>query len=256
MRSPVASVVAAAVLALVPAAARAQQPPADTVSQVLRVRVKEGVSVAQYEAGRKKHMAWHKSQNDPWTWNVYEVLTGPDTGGYIVVSPGHSWADLDTWQAKFGDGDTADAQASMSGMQGGSEMSYWTQLSGISRLPAADAPLSKYLTLTIFRTKPGNGPAFETAIGKINEALNAAKYPVNSIWYRLASGGQAPAFAVVTPRANLAALGLPSPAAAVAAHAGATQAAEIAKAIYDNVESITSELLQYRPDLGHAAPRK
>jgi len=252
MRSPVGSVVIAAVLALVPVAARAQQAPPDTVTQVLRQHVKDGVSPAQYEAGRKKHMAWHKAQNDPWTWNVFEVMTGPDTGAYIISSPGHQWADLDTWQDKLGHADTADAQASMAGTQGKTEMSYWTQLSSISRLPAADAPLSKYLTLTIFRTKPGTDLAFIAAVGKINAALDTAKYPVRSIWYRLSSGGASPAFAVVTLRANLAALGLSSPAAAVAANAGPAAAAELVKAIYENVESTTTELLEARPDLGYA----
>jgi len=252
MRSPVASVVAAAVIALVPLTARAQQAPPDTVTQVLRQHVKDGVSVAQYEAGRKKHMAWHKAQNDPWTWNVYEIMTGPDTGGYLITSRGHSWADLDTWQDKLGAADTADAQASMAGTQGSTEMSYWTQLNAISRLPPADAPPSKYLALTLFRTKPGNGQAFEAAIAKINEALTAAKYPVHSIWYRLASGGQAPAYVVVTPRANLAALGLPGPVASLAGSLGPAKAAELGKAIYDNVESITTELLESRADLGYA----
>ena len=54
MRSSVASVAVAAALALVPATARAQQPPPDTVAQVLRQHVKSGVSTAQYEAARKK----------------------------------------------------------------------------------------------------------------------------------------------------------------------------------------------------------
>jgi len=254
MRFPVASVAVAA-LVLVPAAARAQQTPPDTVSQVLRQHVKAGVSSATYEAARKKHMAWHKAQKDPWAWNVYEIITGPDTGSYLIVSPGHSWAELDTWQDKLGAADTADAQASMAGTQGGSAMSYWTQLNAISRLPAADAAPSKYLTLTIFRTKPGSDGAVMAAVAKINAALDAAKYPVRSIWYRLSSGGPVPAYAVVTLRANLGELGLPTPNAAVAASAGQATAAELTKALYDNVESVTQELLQGRPELGYAPPK-
>jgi len=252
MRSPVASVAVVAALALVPVAARAQQPPPDSVIQVLRQHVKDGVSTSQYEAGRKKHMAWHKSQNDPWTWHVYEIMTGSDTGAYLIVSPDHAWADLDTWQDKMGEGDAADAQTSMAGTQGHTAMSYWTQLNGISRLPAANTPPSKYLTLTTFRTKPGSDGAFIAAVGKINAALTDGKYPVHSIWYRLTSGGDAPAFAVVTPRENLAALGLPTPAAALAAHLGAAPAGELGKALYDNVQSATTELLLRRGDMSYA----
>ncbi len=92
----------------------------------------------KYEAGRKKHMAWHKAQGDPWAWNVYEITTGPDTGGYIIVSSNHQWADFDTWTAKFGDGDTADADASMAGTQAARRCPIWTQLNSLSRLPPAD----------------------------------------------------------------------------------------------------------------------
>jgi hypothetical protein len=49
----------------------------------------------QYEAGRKKHMAWHKSQNDPWSWHKWEVLTGPNTGSYVVGTFGHNWKDME-----------------------------------------------------------------------------------------------------------------------------------------------------------------
>ena len=47
-------------------------------------------------------------------------------------------------------------------------------------------------------------------------------------------------------------MGAPGPIAALAGSLGAEQARELAKALYENVESITTELLQNRPDLGYA----
>ena len=133
MRCLIASLTVA-VVALTVAPAVAQAPPPDSVSQVFRQKVAPGM-VDKYEAGRKKHMAWHKAQGDPWTWNTYEINTGPDTGSYLIVSSGHQWAELDTWTAKFGEGDTADANVSMAGAQAGSQMSFWMQLNALSRLP-------------------------------------------------------------------------------------------------------------------------
>ena len=78
MRSPVASL-AATFVVLVSISASAQAPPPDTVTEVIRQKAKQGTQ-AQYEAARKKHMAWHKAQNDPWAWDVFEITTGPDTG--------------------------------------------------------------------------------------------------------------------------------------------------------------------------------
>ena len=66
MRSLIASV-SVALIALAAAPVLAQAPPPDSVSEVLRQKVVPGTT-DKYEAGRKKHMGWHKAQNDPWSW--------------------------------------------------------------------------------------------------------------------------------------------------------------------------------------------
>ena len=68
-----------AVVLLVPVMLYAQTPP-DSVMEVLRQKARPGM-VGDYEANRKKHMAWHTAQKDPWTWEVFQIMTGPDTGG-------------------------------------------------------------------------------------------------------------------------------------------------------------------------------
>ena len=248
MRSLVASVAASVVLAAAPVVAQA--PPPDSVTQVLRQKARPDMT-AQYEAGRKKHMGWHKAQGDTWAWDVFEIMTGPDSGGYIIASGNHQWADFDTWLAKFGDGDTADAAASMAGAQGGSVTSYWTQLSSVSRLPPANERLP-LLTLTVYRVKPGSDGALLTAITKLNAALDAAKFPVRSIWYRLSNGGDVPSYAVVSPRANMAALGpVPSLLETVEKQLGKAASDALAKSFFDNVTGATTELLQRRADLSY-----
>ena len=82
-----------AIMVLAPAVARAQTPPPDSVSEVLRQKIRSG-TVQDYEAARKKHMAWHKAQSDPWAWEVFEVMTGPDTGSYLISSGDHQWKDM------------------------------------------------------------------------------------------------------------------------------------------------------------------
>ena len=247
------SLIASASLALVALAATpvfAQAPPPDSVTEVLRQKVVPGTT-DKYEAGRKKHMAWHKAQSDPWTWNVYEITTGPDTGGYIIVSPNHQWADIDTWAAKYNDADQADAAASMAGTQASSVLSYWTQLNAISRLPPADSSPTPLVSLTVYSVKPGHDAALTAAIVKLNTALTAAKYPLHSIWYRLSSGGATPAYAVVTPRANMASFGdavLP----AIEKQLGKPGSEALVKEFFDNVTGVTTELMQRRADLSYA----
>jgi len=249
MRSPIASL-ASLVVALSVAPALAQQPPADTVAQVIRQKPRAGMD-AQFEAGRKRHMAWHKAQSDPWEWNVFEVTTGPDSGSYIVSTVGHQWADYDTWNAKFGAGDTADSGLQVAPFSEGSQVSYWTQLNSLSRLPPP-ADRSAMLTLTIYYVKPGHEDAFTGAIGKMNAALTAVKYPVHSIWYRLSNGGEVPAYAVITPRANWAAMSPPqSLRASLEANLGKPAYDALAKEFFATVNRVTSEMLQRRDDLGY-----
>jgi len=249
MRPLFASLTVALVVA-VAAPALAQTPPPDSVTEVLRQKVVPGTT-DKYEAGRTKHMGWHKAQGDTWAWNVYEITTGPDTGGYIIASPNHQWADIDTWTAKYGEADTADAGASMAGTQASSQLSYWTQLNSLSRLPAADAAPTPLLSLTIYSVKPGHDAALTAAVTKLNAALTAAKYPLNSIWYRLTSGGATPSYAVITPRANLATFGeavLP----AVEKQLGKAASDALVKEFFDNITGVTTELLQARKDLSYA----
>lgn len=247
MRRFLASTLAALVFAAAPALAQA---PPDTVTQVFRQKVAPGSTADKYEAGRKKHMAWHKAQGDTWTWNTYEVTTGPDTGSYLIASPGHQWAEFDTWQAKFGEGDTADANVSMAGTQAGSQMAYWTQLTSLSRLPDRNAPPTPLLSLTTYHVKPGSDAAVMAAIGKINAALTAANYPLHSAWYRLSNGGS-PAFSVVTPRANMGTFSN-NVMAVIEKQLGKAAAEALGKEFFDHVTGVTSELLQRRADLSYA----
>ncbi len=65
-----------------------------SVAQIMFEVPKPG-RVEEYEQGIKKHMAWHKSNHDRWTWQTWEVMTGRDTGTYIIGTFGHRWEDFD-----------------------------------------------------------------------------------------------------------------------------------------------------------------
>ena len=78
------------------------------------------------------------------------------------------------------------------------------------------------------------------------------KYPLHSIWYRLSSGGATPAYAVVTPRANMASFGEAVDARAVEKQLGKAGSDALVKEFFDNVTGVTTELLQRRADLSYA----
>ena len=127
-------------------------------------------------------MEWHKAQNDPWEWDVFDVMTGPDTGAYIIASSNHQWRDMEDWNAKHAAADGADSLAAMGFAITSSERSYWTQLNSLSRLPSQNDRLP-LATVTYYRTKPGSDRAVRAAIARVNAALDAGNFPLSTIWY-------------------------------------------------------------------------
>src|SRR5947207_15576673 len=87
------------------------QAPKTNVCEIHVNKVKPGMT-QQYEQGRAKHMAWHKSQNDTWSWETYEITTGENTGNYLIGSCGHDWKDFDA-RDKFNVADGQNAQTPM-----------------------------------------------------------------------------------------------------------------------------------------------
>ena len=64
------------------------------VAEVVCNKVQPGKN-SQFEEGVKKHLDWHRRQNDSWTWVAWQVITGEDTGTYCWGTFGHNWEDFD-----------------------------------------------------------------------------------------------------------------------------------------------------------------
>jgi hypothetical protein len=239
-----------ALVVLAPTFANAQMPGPDSVTEVLRQKARPG-TVQEYEASRKKHMNWHKAQNDPWAWEVFEVMTGPETGGYLIASGEHQWKEIEAWVAKMADADAADSQASMGPHIASTQRQYWTQLNAISRLPTSEGR-SPLITLTTYQVKPGTDAALRTAITKVNAALNAGNFPLRTIWFVLTNGGSTPTYAVVAPRAGLGEMApAPSLLEVLEKQLGKPAADALVKSFFDNVVSANTELLRLRTDLSY-----
>jgi hypothetical protein len=217
---------------------------------VLRQKARPG-TVQDYEASRKKHMGWHKAQNDPWAWEVFEIMTGPDTGGYLIASGEHQWQEIEAWTARMADADAADSRASMGEYIASTQREYWTQLNAISRLPTSEAR-SPLITMTAYHVKPGRDAALRTAITKLNAALDAGNFPLRTIWFVLTNGGSSPTYAVVAPRAGLGEMA-PSPSLleVLEKQLGKPAADALVTSFFDNVADAKTELLRLRPDLSY-----
>jgi hypothetical protein len=239
-----------AVFVLVSAVAGAQTTTLDTVTEVVRQKARIDVK-AEYEAARRKHMEWHRAQHDPWEWDVFEIMTGPDTGGYIIASGNHQWRDMEEWNAQHAAADGADSLAAMGFAITSSERSYWTQLNSLSRLPPQSERLP-LATVTYYRTRPGSDRSVRAAIARLNTALESGNYPLATIWYVLSSGGEGPTFALLTPRSGLGDMA-PAPGLleVLATQLGRPRAEALLASFFEHVIGTSSEMLRRRVDLSY-----
>jgi hypothetical protein len=207
----------------------------------------------QYEAGRKKHMQFHRDQKDTWTWNTFAIETGDHAGMYVTSSCGHSWKDFDEWEARMGKADTADGATNLSPYVQSGHNGFYVYRSDMSLAPA-NQPAAPITAVTIYVLHPGAVPDFIAAIKKVNDALGKlADWPRTGGWLQLINGGEGPTFALLNSRKNWADFApLPKTVADVLNDTyGKETADQIQKTIRDCTAHQYTEAATYRADLSY-----
>lgn len=177
-------------------AALAQDTPGN-VAQVFFVKPKADMR-AQFEAGGKRHMEWHRQKKDNWAWPVWEVVAGEDTGSYIAATLGHHWKDFDD-KAEFMAADDADYNTNIAPYVESVIGRFYVSLRGISRPPDGTRS-SNFTEMIEFRVKVGAEADFLHVMRKAHEAIQKTNWPVRYIWYDLYVGGDHPTFVLILPR--------------------------------------------------------
>lgn len=227
---------------------------ANNVCRTYFVKPKPG-SEQQYEAGRKKHMQFHRAQKDTWTWNTWLIETGDNTGTYVTSSCGHAWKDFDEWEKRMGKIDTADAVANMAAYQQGGWNSFHLYRADMSLAPPNQPP-APMTSVTIYVLHPGAAPDFIGAVKKINDALSKqADWPKTSGWLQLLNGGEGPVFVLLGARQNWGDFAPPAKSVPdlVSEAYGKEAGDQIFKTIRDSTAHLITEAATYRPDLSYVA---
>jgi len=243
------------VLCLAAVMCAAENAPPESVCEVHVNKVKPGMT-AQYEQGRAKHMAWHKAQNDTWSWNTYEITTGPDTGSYLVSSCGHAWKDFDT-REKFNIADSQNAQASMGNTMAGETMSYYVLRQELSDTPKPAIP--PYFSVVFFHLKADGVNDFRSGVKQVNEAYTKTNTPRHpTYWYTLVSGGMGPEMVLVQERNSIGDMAPTTPKTLdeIVKEASSDQGTTALSTLRKAIDHTNSTLLHYRPDLSYTAPTK
>jgi|SRR5579864_587972 len=209
--------------------------------------------VQQFEAGRRKHNDFHRSQSDTWAWNTFEVETGDYTGRYVTSTCGHAWKDFDTWENKMGKADATDAAANMGPYIQNGTNGFYLYRADMSLAPPSATPAPR-TAVTIYQLKPGAAADFIATVKKINDALSKQPdWPKTSGWLQLVNGGEAPNFVLLNSRQNWAGFEPLSKTVrdVLVETYGEATATELLKTLGDSTERIWTEEALYRPDLSY-----
>jgi hypothetical protein len=228
----------------------AQQNPG-TIAALEFQKLKSGM-VQQYEAARKTKAAWHKQQNDPLPLFVWEVLSGDNTGDYIVGRVGQHWADMDK-PAVSDESDKAEFQKVVASAVESIVTRYYEYMPKISNGDTTGP--AKFSEILIFETKYGREADFQSAISRIHDAGQKTNWPVKYEWYALDNGGSSGEFVLVLPHNNWADFDDKpdvKPFREMIKDAfGQNEADSIINRIDNSVIRETTEIIQFRPDLSY-----
>ena len=209
--------------------------------------------VPQYEAGRKQKAAWHKQQNDPLPLFVWEILSGDNTGTYVVGRLGQHWTDYDK-PAIPDETDRAEFQKVVGTYVDSVIARYYEFMPKVSNPSDAKIP-SKFSDIITFHLRYGKGSDFRSAIGRVYEAALKTKWSPNYEWYELANGGPTGVYVLALPRNSWADFeDKPDvkPFREMLKEAfGQPEADSILNRIDHSVEKETSEIVQFRPELSY-----
>jgi hypothetical protein len=245
----------ALLLGAVPALAQTQP---KTVAEVLFVAPKPG-STADFEAAVKRHMQWHRQQNDTWAWLVWEVLTGDRMGQYVVGTFGHDWKDFDD-KAKFEEEDDANAMSVIGPYIQPLSGGFYAVRPELSLTPPSPGGQpATFSSVTTVLLKPGGSMQAEEAIKEVNAAIKKSNWPAKpSLWYQLLNGGEGPTLVMVIARAKWADFQPPEKefGQMLGESYGKMGAENLLRKFYGSVRSYHSQIIKFRPDLSYMPAAK
>ena len=189
---------------------------------------------ADFEAGYERHLAWHRSHRDPWTWYGWSFVLGDRIGRFMDGTFGHAAADFDAPVEPAAD--AADNAVNVTPVADFLSHGVYERLVESSRGPALP-DTTAFLALTTYHVAPGREAEFEKLLGARANAPPRSAAGARYSWYRLRLGGDTPQYLLMRAAPSWeAAIALPE----FLAHSAGTL-----------VQRVTAELLRYRPTLSY-----
>lgn len=207
-----------------------------------------------WEEAYKEHVQWHADMNDSWDWVAYQIMSGPDTGKFIIRTGGHEWADWDE-HSDFEAKDFANYYENAAKHTESYSVTFDRIHWNLSRVGDAADPYN-LIQLTEVKVKPEKVADFLVAVGKYHAAFEKTDSPNRYVTVSIESGGRVGDFMFVGLHEGYA--GLEEDPMAMAKMMEEVYGRQEAQAINEDfqecVESMQSYMAILREDLTYRAP--
>jgi hypothetical protein len=201
--------------------------PAAGAARLVAWKPKPGQDSA-FEAGYKRHLEWHRSAGDRWTWLGWTMISGDREDQFVDGTFFHAWTDFDTPVQPAADG--ANNAINTVPYADGKSIGSYEAVSALTNL-TPDRLTAPLLTFCYIAVRPGADADFESALRTASAApSHAVLRPVNGTTDYL----------ILMPADKLSEL----PAQAAWVSAAAHRAGSL-------VEHVRTETGRHRPDMSY-----
>jgi quinol monooxygenase YgiN len=174
----------------------AESAQSQNISTGYTVTPKSGAGL-EFEAAWRQHVEWRKQNNDPWSWDTWQVVSGPNLDEYVIRSAGHSWADFDAYEASeftaLADEHFYETVLPFMGSVSNTMSATDTSL---VHLPA-DPTAINLADVTTFHLKPDQGEAFNEVMTAFHEAVVQHDSPLYYVVASPVGGSTGPSVTLV-----------------------------------------------------------
>ena len=172
--------------------------PSGPYARIAIMRAVDGHGV-EWEAGYVRHLEWHRQVKDPFNWYSYSVWASSERQRWIIYATfGHTAAELGNPVSPLED----ERDNLINVLPHAQFLGNWVYefLPGLSRGNGLPTPTlrAEYTTVEL---NYGAGKAFEAAL-----AAEQSKLQGETLWYRMAVGGNMPRYVRIRPRVSLASI--------------------------------------------------
>ncbi|HEU4993808.1 MAG TPA: hypothetical protein VFT29_03280 [Gemmatimonadaceae bacterium] len=153
---------------------------------------------AAWETAYVHHLDWHREAGDVWKWYGWNVTHGDRHKFFVYATFGHAAADFDHAVAPLDD--ERDTQLTLDAHIEWRGSGIYEFLPNVSRGDGQPSATQR-LEFLMVEVRPENARAFEAAL-----ATDRAAPQTETLWFRMAAGGEAARFVRLRPMASMAAI--------------------------------------------------